>query len=101
MRCNLLHIGADELHYEIRAIVDFAETIQKETGQKIIMENIGDPIAAGETIPQWMKDIVMSHYQEDESYGYSPSKGLLETRQFLANAHPKKKADDIIFFNGL
>jgi len=43
---------------------------------------------------------------EDCSYSYCPSKGLLETREFLAarnnsNGGPHISADDIVFFNGL
>ena len=43
MRNNIVHIGAGELTYEIRAIVDIAEKL-KRLGIKTNMENIGDPV---------------------------------------------------------
>lgn len=105
MRTNIVHIGAGELTYEIRAIVDIADKL-KALGIKTNMENIGDPIAKGEVIPAWMKQIVADLVQQDASYGYCPTRGVLETRQFLAELTNKRgkaqiSADDILFFNGL
>ncbi|PLX83169.1 MAG: aminotransferase [Desulfuromonas sp.] len=105
MRNNIVHIGAGELTYEIRAIVEIAEKLQ-HLGIKTNMENIGDPIAKGEKIPEWMKAIVADLAMKDCSYGYCATKGLLETREFLAEANNKRgkaqiTAEDIIFFNGL
>jgi aspartate/methionine/tyrosine aminotransferase len=105
MRNNIVHIGAGELTYEIRAIVEIAEKLQ-QLGIKTNMENIGDPVAKGEKIPAWMKKIVADLAMKDCSYGYCPTKGVLETRQFLAemtNRRGKTRitAEDIIFFNGL
>jgi aspartate/methionine/tyrosine aminotransferase len=42
-----------------------------------------DPVAKGEKIPDWMKKIVSRLVMEDDSYGYCPTQGLLETREFL------------------
>ncbi|OEU63063.1 MAG: aminotransferase [Desulfuromonadales bacterium C00003094] len=105
MRNNIVHIGAGELVYEIRAIVEIAEKLQK-MGIKTNMENIGDPIAKGEKIPQWMKEVVADLVMQDCSYGYSPTRGVLETRQFLAERTNRRgktqiTVDDIMFFNGL
>ena len=47
MRNNIVHIGAGELTYEIRAIVEIADKLKK-LGIKTNMENIGDPVAKGE-----------------------------------------------------
>ena len=69
MRNNIVHIGAGELTYEIRAIVDIADKL-KDLGIKTNMENIGDPIAKGEVIPGWMKQIVADLAMTDCSYGY-------------------------------
>ncbi|MEK7704474.1 MAG: pyridoxal phosphate-dependent aminotransferase, partial [Myxococcota bacterium] len=68
--------------------------------------NIGDPVAKGEPIPRWLKDIVAGLATEDATYGYSPTKGIRATREFLAtrtNARGGMQitAEDIIFFNGL
>ncbi len=46
MRNNIVHIGAGELTYEIRAIVKIAEELAR-LGIKTNMENIGDPVARG------------------------------------------------------
>ncbi|OQY19514.1 MAG: aminotransferase [Desulfobacteraceae bacterium 4572_35.1] len=70
------------------------------------MENIGDPVAKGEKIPEWMKQIVADLAMKDCSYGYCATKGILETREFLAEMTNRRgkaqlAAEDIIFFNGL
>ena len=105
MRNNIVHIGAAELTYEIRAIVTIAEELNR-LGIKTNMENIGDPVAKGEKIPLWLKEIVADLAMKDCSYGYCATKGLLETRQFLAELTNQRgqaqiTAEDIIFFNGL
>ncbi|VBB47835.1 putative enzyme [uncultured Desulfatiglans sp.] len=105
MRTHIIHIGAGELNYEIRNIIRVAERLQT-LGVKINLENIGDPVAKGEKIPEWMKRIVARLAMEDCSYGYCPTQGILETRQFLAeqnNRHGGVRIapEDIIFFNGL
>ncbi|WP_423792141.1 pyridoxal phosphate-dependent aminotransferase [Methanocaldococcus indicus] len=105
MRNPIIDIGAKELSYEIREIVEIAKKV-KNYGKEIIWENIGDPIAKGEKIPDWIKEIIISEVKDDSSYGYSPTKGLEETREFLANEVNKRgkaqiNKEDIIFFNGL
>ena len=81
MRTDIVHIGANELSYEIRNIVRVAEKLQ-ELGVPVYLENIGDPVAKGEKIPAWMKEIVAELAMEDDCYGYCPTQGLLGTRIF-------------------
>ena len=105
MRLNIVHPGADELHYEIRDIADFGHGIAG-TGVEIIWENIGDPVAKGEQVPDWIKQIVSEAATKNEAYAYSPTKGLIQTREFLSQKRTKETGndlspDDIIFFNGL
>ncbi len=105
MRTNILHIGAGELNYEIRNIVKAGQKLQ-QMGVEINWENIGDPIAKGEVVPDWMKNIVAEAVFEDATYGYSPTKGLLATREYIATDTNAKggvqiDAEDVIFFNGL
>jgi len=105
MRQKLVSDGASELSYEIRGIVKKAEQLQK-IGKTIYWENIGDPIQKNNQVPQWMRDIIVELVQDNKSYGYSHSKGLLETRSFLAERNnalggAQITADDILFFNGL
>jgi aspartate/methionine/tyrosine aminotransferase len=83
MRTDILHSGAGELNYEIRNIVCVGEKLQK-MGVKVNWENIGDPIAKGEQVPDWMKEIVAEAVHEDATYGYSPTRGLQATREFVA-----------------
>lgn len=105
MRQKLLSDGAKELSYEIREIVKKAEQLKK-LGLEISWENIGDPIQKHHKLPAWIKDVVAGLVQQDDVYSYCPSKGMLETREFLArqtNAMGGVQIgpDDICFFNGL
>ena len=105
MRTNILHIGAGELTYEIRNIVRIADQM-RNMGLKVNLENIGDPVTKGEIIPEWMKSIIAKLMQENDSYGYCPTQGVLETRKYLAEKNnavggAQITPDNIIFFNGL
>jgi alanine-synthesizing transaminase len=105
MRQQLLSEGARELSYEIREIVKKA-TLVKNQGQEIYWENIGDPIQKNHQLPGWMKDIIADLVQQNDVYSYCPSKGVLETREFLAAqtnslGGVQITAEDICFFNGL
>ncbi len=105
MRKKLLNEGVEELQYEIRNIVKKAEVLQK-LGREIYWENIGDPIQKNCKVPTWMKDIVKGLVDQDSSFGYTHSKGNINTRQFLADKTNAKggaqiTTDDILFFNGL
>ena len=105
MRQKLLSEGASELSYEIREIVKKAEQLKK-LGIDISWENIGDPIQKHHSMPQWIKDIIANLVQRDDTYSYCPSKGMLETREFLAKRNNilggvQITPDDICFFNGL
>ncbi len=105
MRTNIVHLGAGELTYEIRNIVNVGMKLEK-LGLKTNWENIGDPVAKGEKIPQWMKAIVAEAVMEDSTYGYCPTKGVLSTREYIANetnsrGYVQIDPEDILFFNGL
>ncbi|MFO7256441.1 MAG: pyridoxal phosphate-dependent aminotransferase [Bacteroidota bacterium] len=105
MRQPLLSEGAKELSYEIREIVKKAEQLRK-LGLSISWENIGDPIQKNHIIPDWIKEIVADLVRTNEVYSYCPSKGILETREFLAQqtnalGGVQITPDDICFFNGL
>lgn len=105
MRQQLMRAGAKELSYEIRGIVKKAEEIQR-FGKTIYWENIGDPIQKHSQVPDWMREIISNLFLSNSTYGYCHSKGVLETREFLAAQNNKLggvqiTADDILFFNGL
>lgn len=105
MRTDIVHPGASSLRYEIRQIVEIAQRIQAR-GTAITWENIGDPVAKGEQVPEWIRDIVKDVTHENLSFGYSPTKGLDKTRAYIAERRNREggaqiSADDILFFNGL
>lgn len=105
MRLNIVHPGAGELRYEIRGIVEFANKL-KDTGMKLTMENIGDPVAKGEEVPTWIKEIVADYVKQNSSFGYSPTKGLDTARDYLAETRSRETgntllSENILFFNGL
>lgn len=105
MRTPIVHPGAGELHYEIRAIVDLARKVEA-LGTTITWENIGDPVAKGEPVPEWIKAIVSEEALRQASYAYSPTRGLLATREYIAYERNLEvpiglRPDDILFFNGL
>lgn len=101
----IIHSRAEKLHYEIREIVAVAKAVEG-LGQEITWENIGDPVKKGEKTPAWIKSIVKRAAGENETYAYAPTKGLEETRKFIAKRVNRRKgvqitAEDICFFNGL
>lgn len=105
MRLPILHEGAKYLEYEIRQIVEDARKLQ-QLGLDITWENIGDPVAMGEKMEPWIVESVQNLLFENRSWAYCPTRGLFETRDFLANQINKRggaqvKADDLIFFNGV
>jgi alanine-synthesizing transaminase len=105
MRQQLLNEGASELSYEIREIVKKAGQIKK-LGKEIYWENIGDPIQKHHVLPEWIRQIIADLALLNDSYSYCPSKGIQETREFLAHQTNELKgaqitAEDICFFNGL
>ncbi|HEC04594.1 MAG TPA: pyridoxal phosphate-dependent aminotransferase, partial [Thiothrix sp.] len=66
--------------------------------------NIGDPVASGEEIPGWMKDILAHHISDTTTYGYTDSRGDINARKYVLENFSSDKVctlDDILFFNGL
>jgi alanine-synthesizing transaminase len=105
MRGNLVSPSSAHLSYAIRDIVKFGEQVRRH-GVEITWENIGDPIAKGEKVAPWIREIVHEVVENVESWGYCPTEGFLEVREALAahiNARGGATAtpDDIIFFNGV
>lgn len=104
MRVNLIKDGDEHLRYEIREIVEIANEIARRGVGPMIWENIGDPVAKGERLPEWMKQIVEQACSDDRVYAYSPTKGELEARKFVLEHYSDSRictVEDIMFFNGL
>jgi len=105
MRTRILHEGAGFLEYEIRQILDVAEKLES-LGVEMTWENIGDPVAMGEIVEPWIVDIVRGLLDDNRAWGYCPTRGVLETRQFIAAETNKRGGaqitpEDILFFNGV
>ena len=91
MRFDIAKRG-NGLTYEIRNIVGVANRL-KACGMEVIWENIGDPVQKGEHIPDWMKDVLAEILRDDRSYAYSPTQGMDETREFLADLREQARQD--------
>jgi alanine-synthesizing transaminase len=103
VRKNLIKKGDEHLRYEIREIVEIGNEIVKR-GVSMIWENIGDPVAKGERLPEWMKAVVEEAVRRDRTYAYSATKGDPEARRFILEHYSDPRictTEDIIFFNGL
>ena len=83
MRANLVSPSSAHLSYAIRDIVKFGEVV-RQYGVDITWENIGDPIAKGEKVVPWIRDIVHEVVELDGSWGYCPTEGFVEAREALA-----------------
>lgn len=104
MRTNLIKKGDDHLRYEIREIVEIANEMVRLGVDPMIWENIGDPVAKGERLPDWMKGIVQEATKDDRTYAYCPTKGDIEARRFVLEHFSDASIcteEDIMFFNGL
>lgn len=104
MRQNLLRADSALLTYPIREVVIIGKQLEALGGFSMIWENIGDPVAAGESVPEWMQDVVQKQISTNKSFAYTETKGAISAREYvLENFSDKKKCtvDDILFFNGL
>lgn len=105
MQKVLLPAGTPKINYGIREIVSKGFEMENK-GFPVFWENIGDPIQKGATLPEWIREIIAKKALDNNTYGYCDSKGMLQTRRFLAertNALGGLQIDetDITFFNGL
>ena len=104
MRQNLLRADSALLSYPIREVVEIGKQLETLGEFNMIWENIGDPVAAGETVPGWMHDVVQSQVATDQSFAYTETRGASAARQYVLDHFSDKKKctlDDILFFNGL
>ncbi len=106
MRTTIVHLGVKHLEYEIRQIVDYGYELKRLFNTDMIWENIGDPLAMGESVAPWIREIVADLARKDQSWAYSPSRGVLTTREYLADEINRRgdttvTPDDILFTNGV
>ncbi|MDR0867812.1 MAG: pyridoxal phosphate-dependent aminotransferase [Planctomycetota bacterium] len=105
MRSSIVHEGAVNINYEIRHIVEVGNRLIK-SGRSMTWENIGDPIQMGEKVAPWIRAVVRDLLEQEVAWAYCHSRGILETREFLAGEVNKRggaqvTADDILFVNGI
>ncbi|WP_158278927.1 pyridoxal phosphate-dependent aminotransferase [Leucothrix arctica] len=104
MRQNLLRADNKLLNYPIREVVTIGKQLEKLGNLSMVWENIGDPITAGEQMPEWIKEIVRENSVTDKVFAYTDTRGYLPTREFVLKNFSNEKictVDDILFFNGL
>jgi len=104
VRQNLLRADNKLLNYPIREVVTIGKQLEKLGNLTMTWENIGDPITAGEEMPEWIKDIVREHSVTDKVFAYTDTRGYLPTREYVLKNFSNEKictVDDILFFNGL
>jgi len=85
---------AANLQYAIRDIVVIAKQYEKQTGQKPLYLNIGDPIAYDWKTPQFMVDALCKASQDGWN-GYSPSEGEPELRRAAAEKEKRVNGIDV------
>jgi aspartate/methionine/tyrosine aminotransferase len=104
VRKNLLRADSTLLSYPIREVVLIGKQLEQLGHFSMIWENIGDPVSAGESVPEWMKEITQEKISDDNSFAYTDSRGFIEAREFVLENFSSDKIctiDDILFFNGL
>jgi len=82
---------AKTIEYAIRDVIVNAGPITK-MGKKIFYLNIGDPVAFDFPTPQHIKQALIEAVQSGENF-YSPSEGVLELRQAIAEK--EKRVNDV------
>lgn len=104
MRQNLLRADSALLRYPIREVVTIGKQLEKLGNFSMIWENIGDPVSAGENVPDWMHEVVQNQVSTNQSFAYTETKGAITAREYVLEHFSSKKkctVDDILFFNGL
>jgi aspartate/methionine/tyrosine aminotransferase len=95
---------ASNIEYAIRDVFVYAKDLIKN-GRKIYYLNIGDPAAFDFKTPPSLKEALCRAIAQEANY-YSPSEGLLELRQAVANKEKKINdvdisADDVLVTEGI
>jgi tyrosine/nicotianamine family aminotransferase len=92
------------IEYAIRDVIPFAKQVAK-TGKKIYYLNIGDPNAFDFDTPPHIKNALIKAVEE-KANAYSPSEGLPELREAIAQKEARVNgveisAEDIIVTSGI
>ncbi len=95
---------ASNIEYAIRDVIVHTKDLIAN-GKKIYYLNIGDPAAFDFKTPPSLKEALCNAIAKEDNY-YSPSEGLLELRQAVANKEKKVNevdisADDVLVTDGI
>jgi len=109
MRKKIFNPKTALLQYGIREVVELAQKIgEADPRFKLIGENIGDPVAKGWDVPDFIKKILADLITKNNGiFGYAHSRGILESRQWVATCSkricPSSRLDPehVFFTNGL
>jgi aspartate/methionine/tyrosine aminotransferase len=86
MRTKIFNPEVSLMKYGIREIVDVAQRIKElNPDQEFTWENIGDPIAKGWPVPEYLKELIINEVQKtgDHAFGYTHSRGTPNTRKWV------------------
>ena len=95
---------AHEVEYAIRDVILKAEELRRK-GRKVLYLNIGDPVRYGFDTPPHIKQAVLKAIESGSNY-YSPSEGLKELREAVAEKEKKVngahiEADNVVITAGI
>jgi alanine-synthesizing transaminase len=95
---------AKNIEYAIRDVMVHTKQLIKD-GKKIYYLNIGDPAAFDFKTPSSLKEALCTAIAKEDNY-YSPSEGMLELRQAVANKEKRINkvditADDVLVTEGI
>ncbi len=96
---------ARKLKYAIRDVAILANKIEKETGEKVIRLNIGDPTYFDFDVPDHIKDALCEATREGRN-AYTPSTGIPELKEAILKREKRDNGisasmDDVFVTNGL
>ncbi|MGI6086539.1 MAG: pyridoxal phosphate-dependent aminotransferase [Kiritimatiellia bacterium] len=110
MRTIIHNSKAGLMRYGIREIVELSGDLERlNPGMKFFWENIGDPVAKGWPVPEFVRDILcdLINRKTEAAFSYTHSRGNLETRNWVAAQSRqmvpsgKLDAEHVVFTNGL
>ena len=103
MRQNIVKAGYNNpLSNPIQKVTEIGKKIERLGCFEMTWENLGDPVAAGESPPKWISEIIKS--KVIESYDYTDPKGCTTARKYILENISNNKIctiDDILMFNGV
>lgn len=109
MRKKIYNPKTQLLKYGIREVVDLAQKLgEADPDFKFVGENIGDPVAKGWVVPDFVKEILSDLVSKNNAvYGYAHSRGAPAARKWVVEQSrqlcPASRLDyeRVLFTNGL